>query len=143
MRSRTFAMAALMLTPACGAGPVMGPSDVTSLGILVAQLERRGATASVAEVMPREAFPFSVSAQRLLVNGEDVYVFEYRDAVSLEQDAARIAPSGTPIGTTQITWVAPPRFYRSPRLIVLYAGSREEVVSVLEAVLGPPFAGMR
>jgi len=143
MRSRTFAMAALMLTSACGAGQATGPSDVTSIGILVAQLEQRGATVSLAGVMPRDAFPFSVSAQRLLVNGEDVHVFEYPDAVSVERDAARIAPSGTPIGTTQITWVAPPRFYRSPRLIVLYAGSREEVVSVLEAVLGPPFAGMR
>lgn len=143
MRSHNFALAALMLTTACGAGQATGPSDVTSIGILAAQLERRGAMASVAEVLPRDAFPFSVSAQRLLVNGEDVHVFEYRDAASVERDAARIAPSGTPIGTTQITWVAPPRFYRSPRLIVLYVGSSEEVVSVLGAVLGPPFAGVR
>jgi hypothetical protein len=111
---------------------------------LVPLLEHVGARVSIAERMPSESFPFfSVRAQRLLVNGHSVHVFEYPDTDSAASDAARVAPSGTPIGSTQITWVEQPRFYMRGRLIVLYVGRDEDVSSMLERVLGQPFAGRR
>ena len=38
-----------------------------------------------------------------------------------------------------ITWVGPPHFYKRDQLIVVYAGSADDVLRPLEAVLGKPF----
>ena len=78
--------------------------------------------------MPRESFPFfSVDARRLVVNDESVHVFQYPTADMAIEEANRVAPSGSPIGSTQITWVDPPRFYKSDVLIVLYVGRNRNV----------------
>ncbi len=145
MRKLSVLAAAVISAAACNAkSPPAGPSEITSTQALVQQLESRGATVALAETLPRESNPFfSVSARRLVVNGESLSVFEYPDAASLDADAGKVHPSGTPIGTTQITWIAPPRFYRSSRLIVIYTGSSADVAARLEAVLGRPFAGVR
>lgn len=139
------ALAVLLISlNACADKTPTIPSDVTSTQILVQQLQSRGATVTVAETMPLQSNPFfSVPATRLVVNGENASVFEYRDDPSAEADAAKVHPSGTPIGSAQITWIAPPRFYRSTRLIVIYAGGSEDVATRFETVLGRPFAGVR
>ena len=93
---------------------------------------------------PRDAFPFlSVRATRLIVNGDDVHVFEYATVDGAARDAATISPAGSPIGSSQIAWMAPPRFYRKDRVIVLYVGTNVGIAQALEAALGPPFAGVR
>ena len=38
-------------------------------------------------------------------------------------------------------WVATPHFYKASGLIVLYVGDNTAVIDVLEAALGPQFAG--
>ena len=135
---------ALFVTAGCGGQSPVAPPELVSAQPLIVSLENAGARVSIAEQMPRTSFPFfSVTAQRLLVNGENVHVFEYADTGAAAADAARVGPAGTPIGTTQITWVDPPRFYMKGRLIVLYVGRDEKVSAMLEAVLGPPFAGRR
>jgi len=140
----TLSVASLILAASCTAHSPAGPSQLDSAQALVPLLEFVGARVSIAEQMPRESFPFfGVTAQRLLVNGQSVHVFQYSDEDSASADAARVAPSGTPIGSTQITWVDPPRFYMRGRLIVLYVGRDEQVSSMLESVLGQPFAGRR
>ena len=137
-------LATLFVAAACTAHSPAGPSALVSAQALIPLLEHVGARVSVAEKMPRESFPFfTVTAQRLLVNGQSVHVFEYPDANSAAADAARVAPGGTPIGSTQITWVDPPRFYMRGQLIVLYVGRDEDVSAMLEDVLGAPFAGRR
>jgi hypothetical protein len=110
--------------------------------LLVRQLQNRGAAVSTAEVMPASSFPFFfVNALRLIVNGQNVHVFEYPDPSAAQNDVNRVAPSGSSVGRTQMSWVAPPRFYRSAQLIVLYVGKDASVATHLEAVLGAPFAG--
>lgn len=144
MNRVTLPVASLLVAVACTAHSPAAPSSLVSAAALIPLLEHVGARVSVAEQMPRESFPFfSVTAQRLLVNGQSVHVFEYPDADSAASDAARVAPSGSPIGSTQITWVDPPRFYMRGRLIALYVGRDEQVSSILETVLGQPFAGRR
>lgn len=143
MQRIALTVASVLLAGCTGQNPA-GPSQLDSAQALVPLLEHVGARVSIAEQMPRESSPFfSVTAQRLLVNGQSVHVFQYADEASASADAARVAPSGTPIGSTQITWVDPPRFYMRGRLIVLYVGRDEEVSSMLETVLGQPFAGRR
>jgi len=133
-----------LLVTACTAHNPAEPSQLVTAQSLVPFLEHLGAKVTVAERMPQESYPFfSVTAQRLVVNGENVHVFEYADADSAAQDAAKVDPSGTPIGSTQISWVSPPRFYRRGQLIVLYVGRNDEVSGMLETILGRPFAGRR
>lgn len=142
LRTLVLGVGFVLSSVGCAEQSPAGPSAVLTTDVLIRQLEQQGATVALGGDMPRDAFPFfSVNARRLLVNGEDVQVFEYPDDKAAEQEAARVGPTGSPIGTTQVLWIAPPRFYRKGRLIVLYVGKTGEVVRSLEAILGPPFVG--
>ena len=84
---------------------------------------------------------FSVMGRALTVNGEQVQVFEYASARAAEREAGLVGPTGSPVGTSMVSWVAPPHFYRSGRLIVLYVGGDAGLIKALRDVLGPQFAG--
>ena len=84
---------------------------------------------------------FSVTGQVFKVNGEDVQVFEYSNQVTAEAEAAVVSADGSSIGTSLPFWVAPPHFYKTGRIIVLYIGENTEVIDVLVSVLGAQFAG--
>lgn len=111
----------------------------TDLKSLMRKLREAGATASAAGKISQPFF--SVSGRALTVNGDQVQVFEYRSNARAKTDAAKVSADGTPIGTTMITWVGPPHFYRNGRLIVLYIGGNSGVLKALEKTLGPQFAG--
>ena len=83
----------------------------------------------------------SAKGQAITVNGEQVQVFEYADESAVEADASKVSPDGGTVGTTMITWVATPHFFRSGRVMVLYVGDDASTLKVLETVLGPQFAG--
>ena len=84
---------------------------------------------------------FSVTGQIIKIGGVDVQVFEYETAEAMEAEASLIASDGGTVGTSMITWVDTPHFYKLGRLIVLYVGSDEAVLSFLEQTLGEQFAG--
>ena len=126
---------------ACGAANPVGPTESSSIDTLVAGLRTHGATVIMGEVLPQQSNPFfSTNAKLLVVNGGSVSVFEYPSNAAAESDAARVSRDGSVVGSTSITWVGPPHFYKSGRLIVLHAGNSQAVLGPLEAVLGPPFA---
>ncbi len=106
---------------------------------LVDSLRATGATVEPAGEMTQPFF--SVNGSIIVVNGGDVQVFEYADAIAAEVEAALVSPDGSSVGTTMVRWVAPPHFYRVEKLIVLYVGDSETVTDVLESVLGQQFAG--
>lgn len=112
---------------------------VTDYVSLIDNLRAAGAT-----IEPKgevsQAF-FSVKGQVISINGGEVQVFEYADESATEADAALISPDGGSIGTTMVTWVAAPHFYKISKLIVLYVGNDSAIIKVLESVLGPQFAG--
>lgn len=83
---------------------------------------------------------FSVRGRILKIGGQDIQVFEYKTTKSAASDAARIGVDGTP-AETMINWIAPPHFYKSSKLIVLYLGSDLRTIERLEGVLGQQFAG--
>ena len=125
------------LSVSCAGRPT-GPDDMDFIGAL----RQQGAAVSHIETMPRTSFPFfSVNAERLSVNGEDVHVFEYPSDGSAERQAQLISPDGSSFGSTAISWVSTPSFYRRSSTIVLYVGRTSEIAKVLTNVLGPPFAG--
>ena len=85
--------------------------------------------------------PFiSAPGQVIVVNGEDVQVFEYPDSAVAADEAAQISPDASSVGTSMMSWVATPRFYALDRLIVLYVGDDQLVVDALNTVLGQPVA---
>src|SRR5215467_807976 len=117
---------------------------------LVAKLKASGA-----KVIPGGDIsqPFmDVQGRTLAVNGEQLQVYEYASVADANQQAARISPDGTafttvsssgmPVGATQVDWVRPPHLYKAGRVIVIYIGTNNAVMHLLEGILGKQFAGM-
>lgn len=112
---------------------------VTDYVSLIDQLRAAGATVESAGAVSQPFF--SVKGQVIKVNGEDVQVFEYTDAAAAEAEAATVSPDGGSIGTSMVTWVAAPHFYKTGKLIVLYIGNNQTTLAALETALGPQFTG--
>jgi hypothetical protein len=106
---------------------------------LIAALKASGATVEAGE--PVSPAFFSPEGSIIKVNGADVQVFEYESVQAMEAEASQVAPDGGSIGTSMVTWMDTPHFYKAGRLIVLYVGSDASLLSLLENALGPQFAG--
>ena len=150
----------VLLVGGCGdsgpASPTPAPPPTSSvradkasdLGTLVALLQETGLSVNI-EPQSTE-FLFSVDGKAVAVNDQVIEVFEYPYLASAEADAARVSPDGTKITeksadsgrvASDFFWHAPPHFYRSGTLIVLYVGDDATIKEALEEVVGPQFAG--
>jgi hypothetical protein len=76
-----------------------------------------------------------------LTTAADLQLLEYGSASAASADAKRISPDGFGVGTAHVDWVAPPHFYLKGRVMAIYIGSDQAVLSLLGSVLGPQFAG--
>ena len=115
------------------------PQPVTEMTSLVDAFRAAGAT--VDPDQPVEQPFFSVKGEILKINGADNQVFEYSTAEEMEADAAKVAPDGGSIGTSMVSWIEPPHFYKAGRIIVLYVGQDQAILDLLKSILGPQFAG--
>lgn len=143
---KKFAFVLILMSLACAPGstpskppPAGDPDIVRDYASLVAHL--RSSDLRVEEAGTVEQPFFGVPGRVLRVNGDDVQVFEYPSAQAAESDAAKVNPGGGSIGTTMVTWIAPPHFFRKGRLLVIYLGDQRQVHDVLQGVFGPQFAG--
>jgi len=127
----------------CEKNPV-GPGELTSTDDFLVALRQQGASVTRGDVLPLGIPCFSTNGRVVSVNTGSVNVFEYPTAAAAETDASKVSPDGSYVRgdscAAVIEWVGPPHFYKSARLIVTYAGSADDVLRPLEAVLGPPFA---
>ena len=155
MRTRLLFLSCLALltlfATACGgkaaaaeaepdAGPVASkPVAVEDFASLVDALSADGAT--VEQGIPIEQIFFTVPGQIVKVNGADVQVFEYETAEAMEADTVQVSDDGGSIGTSMVTWVATPHFYKAGLILVLYIGDDQAILDLLEGALGPRFAG--
>ena len=138
---RTPILVVALLTASCEKANPVGPSELASTNALLTALQQQGATVTLGEMLPRASNPFfSMNGQVVVVNGGHINVFEYPSADAAERDAAKVAPDGSAVGTTMISWIGPPHFYKNGRLVVTYAGTADSVLQPLEAVLSKPFA---
>lgn len=138
-------LAVAVLASSCEHRTPMGPSPLTSTDALVAALqEQGGATVRRGDVLPKALPCLSVSGQVVFVNTGSINAFEYPTVAAAESDAAKVSPDGSGVigngCAALITWVGPPHFYKRDQLIVVYAGSADDVLRPLEVVLGKPFA---
>jgi hypothetical protein len=138
-----------LFAAACGSRPAAANSEVEPTAPqagpvedhagLVDALRAAGATVEAGD--PVEQVFFTVTGQIIKVNGADVQVFEYETPEVMEADAAQVAADGGSIGTSMVTWVATPHFYKAGRILVLYVGDDQAILELLEGALGPQFAG--
>lgn len=135
---------ALLLGVSCERTNPVGPSPLTSTNALIAALRAQGATATLGDMLPNALPCLSVSGQVVFVNTGAINAFEYSSVAAAERDATKISPDGSGVIADQcaalITWVGPPHFYKRDQMIAVYAGSSDDVLRPLEAVLGQPFA---
>jgi hypothetical protein len=124
---------------AAGPDVTTEPASVQDKATLVDALQDAGATVEEGEPIA-QAF-FTPEGSILKVNGADVQVFEYESAESMEEEASQVMPDGGSIGTSMVAWMDTPHFYQAGKVIVLYVGSDEAVLRLLEKALGPQFAG--
>ena len=132
-------LAALALS-ACGKNVnTSGRARIEDRTSLTQALKDAGASVEPADAVQQEFF--GPEGRILHVNGADLQVFEYPSAEAMEQDAAKVAPDGGSIGTTMVSWMDAPHFYKSGRVLALYVGSDQAVLDLLQRVLGAQFAG--
>ena len=119
--------------------PVTESSALEDKESFIAALEASGATVETGESISQPFFTPEGSV--IIVNGADVQVFEYESAEAMENEASQVAPDGGSIGTSMVTWMDTPHFYKAGRIIALYVGSDTTILGLLEQMLGPQFAG--
>ncbi|HEY3476408.1 MAG TPA: hypothetical protein VGK56_17470 [Anaerolineales bacterium] len=122
-----------------GCGGQRASAEGYGMTEFVEELRANGVEADIGDPV-QQAF-FSVTGNYVNFNGESVQVFEYDSAESMESDAVLVDSDGSSIGTSMVTWVATPHFYKKGRILVLYVGDNTETLEVLERALGPQFAG--
>jgi hypothetical protein len=119
-------------------GDSPGVDDKDGLAALIDALQLAGQTVEIAG--PVDQPFFSVPGQIIVVNGQDVQVFEYPDGAAAQAEAAQISPDASSVGTSIVSWAATPHFYAQDRVIVLYVGDDHAVVDALNDILGQPVA---
>ena len=115
------------------------PALVDDLGSLRQILRAAGATVDSTETIKQDFF--NVEGRILKVNGADVQVFEYKSVEAMEADAALVSPDGGSVGTSMVSWMVTPHFFKSGRVLVLYVGDDAATLDLLKSTLGEQFAG--
>ena len=101
----------------------------------------RAESVDVKEVETLEQPFFPVPAHVFTANGEDLQLYEFASVADAEHAAAAVDARGSTIGTTKMSWLAPPHFFRKDRVIAIHLGDSASTRAALERVMGKPFAG--
>jgi len=129
----------------------LGPKPVTDYSTLLRYLRDSGASIGE-EGEIHQPFFRDVEGRRVTVNESAIQVFEYANAEAMESEASCVSPNG--FGFTirtensdiwevcNVGWIGPPHFYKAGRIIVIYIGDDDSIISLLENALGTQFAGM-
>ena len=143
---RLFVLIALLLS-ACGTvqGPQSHGGPVQDQVSLIDAL-RKTVTVDISGGVG-QPFLHPQSGTRLRLSGgplttpADLQLFEYVSASAASADAHQIHADGSGTATTIVDWVAPPHFFLKSRVMAIYVGSDPAVLSLLQSLLGPQFAG--
>ena len=103
---------------------------------IITKLRTQGAVVGVGNV-PAENALFSVSGLELNVDSEIVQAFEYVDVAAATAEASVIYYGENP-AWDGIDWNDTPRLYQVNNVLVLYVGSDEGIMTMLESAFGPP-----
>ena len=127
----------------CGSNATPHPTSqhpaVQDQASLISALQAAGATVETGDSITQEFF--TPEGHAVKVNGADVQVFEYESADAMAEEASQVTPDGGSIGTSMVTWIDTPHFYKAGRIIVLYLGNDQTILGLLKEVMGLQFAG--
>ncbi|HEU4785165.1 MAG TPA: hypothetical protein VFS83_17640 [Ktedonobacterales bacterium] len=125
---------------ACGAST--GAGSVHDVASLADHLRAQGAQIEMGSTIKH---PFlAIPGQIMTVNGQDIEVFQYANAQALANDTRTIDPDGcigTVGGSMLDPWTAPPHFFKSQGVMIIYLGSDAKMLQLLTNVMGKQFAG--
>jgi len=127
------------ISQAASPAPTTEPLAVEEKASLISALKAAGATVEIGESVFQPFF--TPEGSILKVNGADVQVFEYESPEEMGNEASQVSSDGGSIGTSMVTWIDAPHFYKVGRIMVLYVGSDAPVLDLLEGTLGSQFAG--
>lgn len=82
-----------------------------------------------------------VEGKVLTVNGEEIQVYEFDSKEAVDRIATTISPDGSTVGNSAVNWTAPPHFYRTDKVMVIYTGTDSTTREALESAIAPQFAG--
>jgi hypothetical protein len=133
------------------AGPGIEPPPVTDYPSFIDNLLWNGA---LVKIIGNEAFQgiqsiFSGTGKRIELNNENISILDYEDETTAAKEAKFISTDGFRFESengreiVNISWIAPPHFYQSGSIIVLYVGEKQETLDLLKSLLGSPFAGAK
>lgn len=129
-----------MLTSTVPQPPATGTGADQTLANFLDQLRSKGASVQSDGKIQQDIF--SLNPTLVMVNGEDVWVFEFPSQTDAKEQVDHLSPNGTMVGNRNIHLLrAPPHFYQHGRLVVFYEGSNQAIMDLLEFFLGPQVAG--
>ena len=134
-----FLMAAMSLVACRVSLSSPQPAPAADLVTFIDSLRASGASVELGEAVDQPFF--SAPGKTIILNGEDVQVFQYLGVATAKTQAALVALDGNTIGASKPTWMESPHFFRQGKLLVLYIGSNDQVLKMLTTVLGRQFAG--
>lgn len=88
---------------------------------------------------------FDVEGQILQIGLQRVQVYRFADDAEAAAQAARFSNDGAWISegsqVSLVNWIATPHLYQYGRLILVYVGDDRALLTLLDGVIGAPFAG--
>ncbi|MHC4310562.1 MAG: hypothetical protein ACYSSN_11505 [Planctomycetota bacterium] len=135
----------LLVTPVFQSSPdspepsISYKSMVGNYETLVSKLSAEGAVVEQGDEISQPFF--SVPGKTATINGDDLQVYEYLSEKTVEEESATVSSTGSSIGPNMVSWIKPPHFFRSGKIIVIYLGTNADTINLLEEILGEQFAG--
>lgn len=123
-------------TPAASpaASPVAAPT--LTLDDVVAALTDAGLAVEATDQTVEQPF-FTVSANIIRVEGQDLQVFVYASTAARSADSEQISADGTSVGTSMITWIAAPHFTTADNVLALFVSNDEALARrIADAISG-------
>lgn len=123
-----------MTTAACNAKPAS-----YTLSDLISELSATEVHVEQRPQLGRSTTFFETPGSVLVVDGHQVWVYEYDDVTSREAISETILMGGWSVNHTPVEWIASPHYWLRGRLIVQYLGDDAAPIGVLSGVLGEEF----
>jgi hypothetical protein len=132
---------------AVGVTAAPNAEPVTDYATLLSHL--RDSCASIRQERATQEPFFDVKGRRITVNESTIEVYEYTSVEAMEIEASCVSPEGCSFRRGRgdiaevcfVDWIATPHFYKTGRVIVLYCGDNDSIITLLENALGKQFAG--
>lgn len=124
------------------------PKPATDYSTLLDYLRDSGASVVDEGELSWSFFYDNQEVRRVALDEASIDVYEYASAQAMEAEAGRVDAGGSslrgkedPYPAFFVDWIATPHFYKSGRIIVIYIGDSDSIISLLNNGLGRQFAG--